>query len=206
MFNAWKTLDQQTLVIKNLWVIVGLLLALNLLLGIFLALTPNRLRIYLPPDLSQGALIKPGVPDKSTVYGFAFQILTSINSWPDSGTEDYGKNIEAYRHYLSAGFYHELKEDLSSRVNNSELSRTRIMAGVADEGYAPESVEFLGNGSWLVKLHLQIEETLDGSVIKNVVLEYPVLVSQVSESITINPWGLVVSGFKESPHRIKTLV
>lgn len=206
IFKAWKKIDSQGIAIKNLWAVVGILVALNLFLALFLATAPTRLRVYIPPDLSHGALLKPGAPNKSNVYAFAFQIFTAINSWPDNGAKDYMKNINAYRNYLSPSFYTQLKQDNDDRAANGELARTRIMSGVSGMGYKPSDVKSLGNGAWLVNLHMQIIETLDGSVIKNVIMDYPLVINQVHESIQLNPWGFAIAGFNQQPYRIKTIV
>ena len=80
------------------------------------------------------------------------------------------------------------------------------MSGVSGMGYQPSDVKPLGNGTWQVQLHVQIVETLDGSVIKNVIMDYPLIVSRVHASIQVNPWGLAITGFNEQPYRIKTIV
>ncbi len=206
VFKAWKKLDQQGIAIKNMWIIIAILVFLNLCLVLSLANAPNKLRIYIPPDLTQGTTVQPGKIPKATIYAFAFQIFTAINSWPDSGEKEYGKNIHAYRNYLSAAFFERLKKDMGERKNNGELSRKRIMSAVSGMGYQPSDVKMLGNGVWRVNMKLEIVETLDGAVIKRVVMDYPLMVSRVSTSIQINPWGLVISGFSEPPYRIKTVI
>lgn len=206
LFKAWKKIDQQGAAIKSLWIVIAILVVVNLFALLFLATAPDRIRIYIPPDLSHGAMLKAGVPNKSNVYAFAFQIFTAINSWPDSGTENYEKNIAAYKDYVSASYYAQLQDDVRQRTENGELGRTRIMSGVSGMGYKPSDVKSLGNGAWLVNLHLQIIETMEGSVIKNVIMDYPLVINQVHESIQLNPWGFSIAGFQQSPYRIKTIV
>ena len=205
-FTAWKKLDQQSIVIKQLWIFISLLVGLNLCLLLGLVTTPSRLRIYIPPDLSHGAMLKPDKMTRDTVYAFTFQIFTALNSWPDSGTKEYEKNINAYRNYLTPAFYQKLQKDKQARTRNGELMRKRIMSGVSGMGYKPSDVKVLGNGTWLVNMHLQIIETLEGSVIKNVIMDYPLVVSQIHASMQVNPWGLQIAGFNKHPYRIKTIV
>ncbi|OGT35654.1 MAG: integrating conjugative element protein [Gammaproteobacteria bacterium RIFCSPHIGHO2_12_FULL_37_14] len=206
IFNSWKILDQKNTSIKYLWAFIALLIVMNLFLAIGLMSAPNRLRVYVPPDLSHGAMINPEHIPKSVVYAFAFQIFTSINSWSNAGSTQYEKNINSYRNYLSASFYQELQKDNTDRAANGELSRDRIMSGASGMGYKPSDVTVLGDGTWLVNMHLQIVETLEGSVIKNVIMDYPMLVSRVNASISVNPWSLVISGFNQQPYRIKTII
>ncbi len=206
MFKAWKRFDQLTLTVKTLWVVIALLVGLNTVALVGLATAPDRLRIYLPPDLSAGATLKPEQVPKATVYAFAFQIFTAINSWTTSGTQEYGKNLNGYQRYLSPAFYTALEQDKQARTSNGELARQRLMSAVSGDGYSLASVKVLGNGTWLVTLHLQLVETLDGQVIKRVIMAYPLVVSQVQASLAVNPWGLVLSGYQQAPYRLKTVV
>lgn len=205
IFKAWKKLEQQSIVIKSLWAVIAVLVAVIGILSMSLATVPNRLTVYMPPDISQGATLKPGHVHKSNVYGFAFQIFTAINSWPNGGNNDYRKNISQYKNYLSTSFLQHLKQDENRRDKNDELSRKRMMSGVASMPYKPSYVTKLGNGTWLVDLHLQVIETFKSSVIKNVIIDYPMIVSKANVSIQVNPWQLKLDGFKEEPHRIKTI-
>lgn len=204
IFKAWKKLEQQSIVIKSLWAFIAILIIIISVLSLSLATSPNRLTVYIPPDISHGSTLKPGQAHKSNVYAFAFQIFTAINSWPDGGDKDYKHNIRRYKNYVSTSFYHYLKNDAKRRAKNDELSRKRMMSGVASMPYKPSDVKKLGNGTWLVDLHLQIVETINKSVVKNVIIEYPVIVSKANVAIQLNPYQLKLDGFKEQPHRIKT--
>lgn len=206
MFKAWNVIDNQKFVIKSLWAMLAMLGCLNLLLGLLLANAPSHMRVFLPPDLTAGASLKAEQIPPATVYAFAFQIFTAINSWPEGGDKDYHKNISAYRNYVSPQFFEFLRGDLNTRAANGELPRQRIMSGVSGMGYQPGDVTKLGNGTWRVNMHLQIIETLEGSVIKSVIMDYPLIVSRVRASIQVNPWGLAISGFKQQPYRIKTMI
>jgi len=204
IFNVWKKFDELGLTIKSLWVVIGILVFLNIFLVFGWMRMPSRLRIYLPPDLTQGAMLKPGKIPKSTVYAFGYQIFTAINTWTDSGSSDYRKNINAYENYLSPSFYQELLEDHATRAANGSLGRQRLVTGVSGMGYSPQDVRILGDGTWLVDLHLKIQETVNGSVVKDVVMDYPLVVSRIHTSIQVNPWGLAITGYNKDPHRVKT--
>lgn len=204
MFKAWKKFDELHLVIKVLWIFIGILVFVNVILCIGWMHAPKKMRIYIPPDLSSGALINPNEIPKASIYAFAFQIFTAVNSWPESGAQDYAKNLNSYRNYLSSSFYYALLRDLKSRQENGELNRHRIMSAATAMPYSEVDVKKLGNGVWLVNLHLQLIETLDGSVIKNVVMDYPLQVASIHTSIQLNPWGLVLTGYHGKSFRVKT--
>lgn len=204
LFHAWKKFDELQLIIKTLWGVVAILVTINLLLFIGWMSAPRRLRVYLPPDLTQGALIKVDAIPKNTVYAFAYQIFTALNTWTHNGADDYKKNIQAYKNYLDPRFYQELLEDYDTRASNGSLGRERLVTGVSDMGYDPQDVHILGDGTWLVDMHLKIQETVDGSVVKEVLMDYPLIVSRVNASIQVNPWGLAIKGYDKDPTRIKT--
>ena len=205
MFKAWKRFDQLTLTVKTLWAVIAILVAMNGVALVGLMTAPHRLRVFVPPDLTAGATLTPEHLPKATVYAFAFQIFSAINSWTISGTQEYAKNLSAYHRYLSPAFASALQHDLQLRSENGELDRQRLVSAVSGQGYSPNSVKPLGNGTWLVHLHLQLVETLDGQVIKRVVMAYPLIVARVQTSLTVNPWGLVLSGYQQAPYRLKTL-
>ena len=158
---------------------------------------------FVPPDISSGVWVKPGDVPASTVYSFASQIFTGVNSWTSSGQDDYLKNIKMFKHYISPGFYNVLSSDYKQRASNGSLDRQRIMANTADD-YDPASVKNLGGGTWAVDLKLRIIETVDGQVVKDVIMDYPLKVAQVKTSLAFNQWGLVITGYYADPYRIKT--
>lgn len=206
VFNAYKYFDQQQQVIKALWIFIGLLMVINIYMFIGWQSVPLHQRLYLPPDLSAGKLLKTESIPKNTIYAFGYQIFTAINTWNDSGEIDYKKNIAQYRNYLSPSFQQNLHEDYKKREASGALSRKRIMSGVSGRGYKPKLVKYLGNGTWRVDMALQIQESVSGSVVKNVIMDYPLLIERVNESIQDNPWDLVVAGFYAPPYRIKTFI
>ena len=71
-------------------------------------------------------------------------------------------------------------------------------------GYDANAVKILSKDSWLVNLKLKIQETVNGSVVKEVIMDYPLIISRVQTSIQINPWGLVIQGYDKKPYRIQT--
>lgn len=206
IFNYWKKFDQLGSVIKTLWLVIFILVFINIIMFIGWKSAPQKLRIYLPPDLSQGAMIKPNEIPKSTIYAFAYQIFTAINTWSNNGEKDYKENINSYKNYLSAEFKSDLLIDYSKRESEGALGRKRIMAGVSSMGYDPKDVKVLGNGAWIVDIKLQITETIGASVVKSVFMDYPIIIAKINESIQVNPWGLIIKGYYKEPYRIKTII
>lgn len=204
IFSQWKKEDQNNSLVKALWVFIGVLFFINLLTFIGWKTSPSRLRVYIPPNISSGTWVKPGDIPPSTVYAFSFQIFSAINTWSTGGSTDYLKNIHSYKNYLTPEFFRELSLDYHTRKGTGGLERKRIMASVLNDPYSPDQVKYLGSGTWLVNMPLHIVETVNGSVVKDVNMDYPLLVSRLHESIQNNPWGLVLDGYKTEPYRLKT--
>ena len=68
LFHQWRHTDQQQALIKSLWIVIIILVILNGLMWLGWKSAPDRIRVYLPPDLSSGALVTPGAIPKSTIY------------------------------------------------------------------------------------------------------------------------------------------
>lgn len=206
MFNTWKQLDANSELIKALYVIIGLLFILCILFFWGWRSAPKHLTVYIPPDISEATTQKPNVIPKPSVYAFAFQIFTAINTWSQSGTDDYPKEIADYRYYLTIPFHSALIADYKQRSSEGSLSRTRLMTGFSGKGYSNQSVKVLGPNSWAVTLTMHVVERVGNTVVKDVLIDYPLRVVRTQMSINYNPWGLALDGFVKPPHRLKTFV
>lgn len=206
LFTQWRRDDEQNAVIKVLWSVIGILVFIILLLSMGWISAPSRLRVYLPPNLDHGNWIKPNDIPKSTIYAFSYQIFTALNTWTHSGTLDYQKNMNAYKNYFSSRFYQRLENDYLDRANTGALNRERILSGVSGMDYDAPLVQYMGNGTWHVDLKLHLIETVDSSLVKDVITDFPLIISRVNESIQVNPWGLIIDGYYQEPTRIKTTI
>lgn len=206
IFTQWRREDQQYAILKYLWCFIAILVAMNILSFWGWKTSPAKLRVYLPPDISQGALLKANTVPDSTVYAFAYQIFTAVNTWSSNGESDYKHNINAYKNYLSPMFQERLHEDYTHKHATGALKRKRTMTAITGAAYSPNRIKVLGNGLWQVMLKLKITESIKGSVVKETILDYPLLISQVNTSVQVNPWGLVIIGFSAMPQRVETII
>lgn len=202
LFDYWKRQEIDQLIIKML---VGVIVLVSLLCLLFFwgwKSAPSRLTVYIPPDLSGGVFIKADQIPPQDVYDFAWQVFGSVNTWNNNGTTDYPTLIENYKYYFSSSFQDWLKSDLAAKTTQNALDRKRYMtlAGV----YDPTAVQMINKGEWEVKLDVEIVETVDNQVVKDVEMEYPVLVTRADLPLTSNPIGLVISGFAAQPSRLQT--
>lgn len=205
MFNLWKKIENDRQLIQALWKIIILLAGIIGLMGIGWMRAPSKLTVYVPPDISNGATVKPQVIPAGVIYAFAFEIFTAINTWSNGGEKDYDSAIKTYRYYLTPHFQSLLLADEKSRKEEGSLSRIRLMTGYSGMGYTSESVKSIGNNMWEVDMRLELVESVNGETVKDIVVDYPLKVVRVNEATTLNPWGLALDGFVRAPTRSETL-
>jgi len=205
-FKTWKEMEKKDLIIRAQWAGMGLILFFSLLLFWGWLAAPSRLTIRVPPDLDQGAIIKPGTIPPEDVYAFAFQMFSGINTWSFNGQKDYPQAIDSFRYFMTTRFYYAMEKDYQLRKKEGSLQRTRLMTGYTGMGYQPGSVKVLGDGAWEVNLKMHVVERVKGSVVKDVLIDYPLRIVTKNTSIKYNPWGLAIDGFYQPPKRIKTFV
>lgn len=204
MFSYWKKINTLNVANKAYLICASLLFASNIFLIAKIASAPNKITVYLPPDVSAGATLRPNKIPSSTIYAFAFQIFSIINSWPTSGQVDYKANIDKYGPYLSPEMKKNLLQDLSFRKNNESLDRVRTMS--LYRPFMDGDVKALSSDSWLVNINFRIVETVNNQVVKDVIMRYPLLIGRFRSPLDINPWQLRIEAIDGSIHRIKTNV
>lgn len=204
IFDCWKQQDKDKLHIKLLYGVAGLLLFLCCLFFWGWKSAPSRLMLYLPPDISGGVFIKADQIPPQDIYEFAFQAFGSVNTWTTDGTTDYQTLIGDYKNYFSPNFQSWLNSDYQAKAQQNALERKRYMTLVGM--YDSNDVQEISDGTWQVKLDVEIVETVDNQVVKDVVMQYPLLVTRTNLPITSNPFGLEISGFAAQPTRLQTNV
>jgi integrating conjugative element protein (TIGR03746 family) len=155
----------------------------------------NSLTLYYPPDLRSGAVMKAGEIPPSQVFLFAQYLMQQLNNWDTNGAEDFPRNINALRFYLTPGFQQQLIDDLESRSNGELRDRIRVFTPVAGDVYEENDVQPLGDG-WVVWLDVHITETVLGQPVKDVMLRYPIRVVPYDTNRERNPWVLALDGNK----------
>lgn len=191
--------------ITTLRYIIGGLILLCLALGFGWDRARQDIRVHIPPDLRQGAVIKPNTPQPYDVYAFVLSIIQVLNHWPTDGALDYPKAIESVKPYLTPRFYNQLKDDLNHRIKQpienggisvDELTgRARTLSPVPGHLYEPGKVIPQGGNSWSVSLDLHIDESVLGLNVKTVDVNYPIRVVVYDVDHNLNEWGLALDGY-----------
>lgn len=168
--------------------------------------SPQNLRISIPPNLSSGAIVKPGEFHKANVYAFALSTFREINRWEENGTIDYGKKILEMQHRLTPTYREFLVLDMNIKQEKGELkNRSRYALEVSGMSqFQPEYVNTIHEGKWEVVLHLEIVERVASLESKRIQIKYPMTVVQMNISPEKNIWGLALDGYPvdKRPERI----
>jgi integrating conjugative element protein (TIGR03746 family) len=167
----------------------------------------TELTAHIPPDLSNGAVIKiggkPEVPPPN-VYAFGFYIWQQVNNWPTDGAQDYGRQLFAMQNYLTPACREQLAADLKAKAGNGELvTRTRALMEIPGLGFASNRIANHGDGSWTVLLDTYLAETSRGLRVKDTYIRYPLRVVRYDASREHNPWSLAIDCFGDRrPERL----
>lgn len=199
--------ELHNLQIRNLIksIIIGLLGLFLLILIVILFTYPSRLRIDLPPDLSQAQSIKPGYIYPSTAHQFASTFFQYVNTWKNSGDEDYRNRRNEIRAYITQNFYDALKKDFERKLAQGELKgRTRQIELAEGSIYKPELV-VSRDGYWIATVRFNIIERFFDQVVKDVQIEYKIIVVRHNVDPSLNSYQLALDGFAESPKIIKRI-
>lgn len=158
----------------------------------------NHFTMQIPPDLSQGALVKPGEYQKSSVYVFALHVWRELNDWKISGKRDYPARIKVHECYLTPTFHRWLLANVEQKEREGELDRQRRTT--PSSAFREALVQDLGANTFSVTLDINLIEEIKGREVKNIDIRYPLRV--VPDHRTCNRFGMALDGFAAEPSRI----
>ena len=204
--NAWKKEDRDRALIRALRGGIGLLFVLCIILAAGWMTAPSHLRIYIPPDISNGATLKINEVPNPLIYSFAYELWQEINYWPEDGSQDYGKNLKVYAAYLTPDFQQALRQELIDLKAAGQLQRQRFIQGISGAAYNPENVKKISADTWEVDLNVRLMEFKNNQPVKDIEVLYPLKITRREVSHQDNPYGLALAGFMSAPIRGKTSI
>lgn len=206
MFSAWKKEDRDAAVIKVQKQTICILLGFCLLLSIGWMSAPSRLRIYIPPDISNGATVKANEIPNALIYSFTYELWQELNYWPEDGTKNYPKNLHVYAAYVLPAFQTELHQEYNELMGTGQVQRQRYVQGISGAAFDSSSVKKLNANAWQVNLRVRLMEYKNNELVKDIEVLYSLKVVRHDVSNSNNPYGLALAGFISSPVRLKTYV
>jgi integrating conjugative element protein (TIGR03746 family) len=151
-------------------------------------------RIYIPPDLTQGAIVQFDNVPPPVVYTFSSYIFQQLNRWKEDGEDDYQSQIFKLQGYLTPSCIAFLTEDMNTKSQLGELrSRVRMIEESSNDGYTRQRVLIETPQSWIVWLDFNIRETISGHPVKNIHARYQLRVVKFDVDKEVNPWGLAIA-------------
>ncbi len=180
--------------IKTLRILLGLFLLFIIALWVRNGSLQEARRIYIPPDLTQGAIVQFDNVPPPVVYTFASYIFQQLNRWKEDGEEDYQSQIFKLQGYLTPSCINFLTEDMNTKSQLGELrSRVRMIEESINDGYSRQRVLIETPKSWMVWLDFNIRETISGHPVKDIHVRYPLRVIKFDVDKEVNPWGLAIA-------------
>ena len=190
--------------IRALWAALAIAVTMGLLMGAGWMTAPQTLRVHVPPDLSNGAVLNRGEIRKGNIYSFAFYIWQQLNRWEKSGVTDYEDKIHMLQAYLTPSCFQDRLDDFEIRKARHELDRReRSIWEIPGRGFNKERVYVEGPDSWVVYLDMHINETMLGETIKERFVNYPIRVVRYNIDPEKNAWGLALDCLADTPRVIE---
>lgn len=185
--------------ISSLWIVIVVQFAVMGGLWYGWQTAPRDLRISVPPDLRDGAIVRPDEYDAATVFAFAMATFRELNRWEENGVEDYGKKIQGLQARLTPTFREYLIRDMNIKHKKGELKdRVRYALEIPGNSlYRPDLVRTLADGSWIVDVNLEIVERVASMEAKRRQINYPLRVVRMNISPEQNMWGLALDGYPQ---------
>lgn len=186
-----KALDDSHAHILTLRGVIVIELVIILLLWNGWKSAPESMRVYVPPDLSNGAILAADTPQPANIYSFAFYLFQQLNRWETNGATEYGDKIFELDAFFTPAFRQQLLDDLEKKSRAGELSRrARALEVVPGYGFTPERVVDLGHGAWDVDIYFRLIEDVNELNVKDTVIRYPLRIVRYAVDPERNPWGL----------------
>jgi integrating conjugative element protein (TIGR03746 family) len=77
------------------------------------------------------------------------------------------------------------------------------MQEIPGHGFEEQRVSVLGGDAWIVRLDLDLLESVKGMTVKRTAIRYPLRVVRYAVDLEANPWGLALDGFDDGgPRRL----
>lgn len=176
------------------------LLFLALVMALYaLSQAPKEILIRIPPDLSNGAVMRVGDVPKSRVLTDTAYLWIEVNTWLKDGQVDAFENLEIYQHYLGDRFKRELAAQYNKLNASGELNRKRritLQPGTILD-YDNRVIVKVKNKAWIVLIDIIVEEFYMGEPVQNVTVRYPLEVEAVETNANQNPLGIKIIGLAD---------
>jgi len=201
--RLWNKLAQDLRVMKILVAANGMQFVIIIGLLICLASIPTRFTFHIPPDLSNGATLHADKIPNAYVGDFSFYVWQALNHWQDNGSVDADTNLANYGPYLSPSFRYSFSNQIKALEEGGDIQgRVKDIEPVS--GIDPQ-VTKIDAHTWEVLLTVRETEYVNGILVKDKEIQYPMKVITYNGDAQTNQYGLVLDGFFSDPQILKTV-
>lgn len=208
MFDYWKRLDALSHINRLLLAFIAALIIFSVFLLAALIKAPERVEFWLAPNMNaNGGLIKAGeIPDEY-VHGFATSLIPSLNTWSQSGRQEFEANMQGFHYYFTSRHQSLVSQTFLAYQNAQLFNRSQVAS--LYRFMEKSDVRRLGKDSWEVHLVLRITQRLNDKspmVIADKVVDYHIRVVKVNLSKILNPFQLALDGYTQPEKLVKDLL
>lgn len=180
--------------IRTLRIVIAVLLLFVIAQWLRNGVLQETRRLYVPPDLTQGAMVAFDQVPPPVVYTFASYIFQQLNRWKEDGEQDYQQQIYTLQGFFTPGCLAYLEADMNNKSRLGELrNRVRSIEEIANKGYSRQRVSILSSERWVVWVDFTIRETINGHPVKHIQVRYELPVEKFDVDKEVNPWGLAIA-------------
>lgn len=205
MFKYWKKVDELHHINRLLLVVIISLLVIIGGLIVSIISAPKRIEFWITPQIAaNGGLIKSNDVPNEYVHGFVSALLPALNTWSNTGKQDFTNNLHAFHYYFTPR-HQQLMAHTLSAFEDAQLF-DRMQTASLYRFMEPADIKRLSRDAWEVHLILRITQRLNTEnpmVIADKVVDYHLRVVKVTVSKLQNPFELALDGYTE-PERLIT--
>lgn len=208
MFDYWKKVDALHHMNRLLLAFVLLLVIFIMALLTALIRAPKKVEFWLAPNMSaNGGLVKANdIPDEY-VHGFVTSLVPSLNTWSQSGKDEFAANIRGFHYYFTPRHQALMQEACLAWQDAGLFNRSQVTS--LYRFMETSDVKRLGSDTWEVHLVLRITQRLNDKnpmVIADKVVDYHLRVVKVNISKVLNPFQLALDGYTKPERLVSDLL
>lgn len=157
---------------------------------------PENINLHYPPNLMMSSTMRIGQVSNAELLGFATLFYQRIYNWQQNGEHEFTDNIHAWRGEITPEFQAVLFKEIDQRNREGELSgRVRTMKLLPVTLSPDELVQPLDADHWRVWLYFQVQEFVNGKLVKDLTQKIPLRVARYAVDMDANPWQLALDGY-----------
>lgn len=160
---------------------------------------PTLIKIHTAPDITKSFMQRNGQIDSQTVYGFARTIWEAINYCEHDCGQEYLQAIDKYSSYITKNCQHDLRSHFDT-TRNLYTYRSRQLLPTEKVIFSTDNIKQQSSDLWYVKLEYNLKDEVNGVIIRDNMMLYPLKVIRSNKPLKVNDQSLEIDCyFNEGP-------